>query len=101
MRSVYEQKLAEATEVERTIMQGSARMCSPNFGKVCKALWPLKTAEHLAALIGCSVRAAAYEISGEREPSAQSILAVLDAITPKRIRQGLSNERTATSTRST
>lgn len=88
MRSVYEARVAEAREVERAIVQGTAQMCSSNFGKVCKALWPLKTAEHLAAQIGCSVRAAAYEISGEREPSAQSILAIVVAITPRKERRG-------------
>ncbi len=53
-------------------------------GAVCKALWPFKTAEELASRVGCSVRAAAYEISGERDPSAQSILAVVNEITPRR-----------------
>ena len=86
MHGVFTKRVEEARAVERAIVQGSARMCSANFGKVCKALWPLKTAEHLAAIIGCSVRAAAYEISGEREPSALSILAIMDSITPKRER---------------
>lgn len=83
MRSVYETRTAEASEVQRAIVQGRARLCSSDFGKVCKALWPLKTAEHLAAIVGCSIRAAAYEISGERDPTAQSLLAVMNRITPK------------------
>ncbi len=83
MHGVFQRRVAEAREVERAIVQGDARLCSPNFGKVCKALWPLKTAENLASIVGCSVRAAAYEISGEREPSAQSLLAVMQAITPQ------------------
>ena len=86
MRSVYEEKVAVASKNARTIVQGTARLCSPVFGNVCKAIWPFKTAEQLAALVGCSVRAAAYEISGEREPSAQSILAVMNAIIPRRER---------------
>lgn len=84
MRTVYERELANASKIERAIVQGDARLCRPAFGIVCKALWPAKTAEKLAALAGCGVRAAAYEISGERDPSAQSMLAVMDAITPKR-----------------
>ncbi len=86
MHGSLQRRVDDAREVERAIVQGSARLCSGNFGKVCKALWPLKTAEHLAAIIGCSVRAAAYEISGEREPCAQSILAIIEAITPKKVR---------------
>jgi len=82
MRSLYEQRISEATKIERAIVRGSARICSPVFGKVCKAIWPLKTATELAAIIGCSVRTIDYELSGERHPSAQSIQAVINAIVP-------------------
>jgi hypothetical protein len=81
MRSVYEGAVAEARAIERTIVQGDARLCSSIFGRVCKAIWPVKTAEQLAAAVGCSVRAAAYEISGEREPSARSIAVIVVKIT--------------------
>jgi hypothetical protein len=84
MRTVYEREIANAAKIERAIVQGDARLCRPAFGIVCKALWPLKTAETLASIVGCAVRTAGYELSGERDPSAQSILAVMDAITPKR-----------------
>lgn len=50
---------------------------SGKFGLVCKALWPHKTAEELAARVGCAVRTAAYEISGEREASRRSIAVVI------------------------
>lgn len=78
MRAVYEERIAEATETQRKIVQGAARLCSSNFGTVCKALWPYKTAENLAAAASCAVRTAAYEISGEREPSIRSFLAVVN-----------------------
>ena len=84
MHGSFQKRVDEARKIERAIVQGDARMCRPAFGVVCKALWPIKTAETLAALVGCGVRAAAYEISGEREPSALSILAVMTEITPKR-----------------
>jgi hypothetical protein len=84
MRSTYERHVAEQSEIERNIVHGNARLCSGSqFGKVCKTLWPFKTAEQLASRVGCTVRTAAYEISGERHPSAQSILAVVTEITPK------------------
>lgn len=83
MSGVLAKRVEEQRSIERAIVQGNAQMCSPLFGKVCKAIWPLKTAENLASRTGLSVRAAAYEVSGERDPSAQSILAVLEAITPK------------------
>lgn len=85
MRSVYEEKLERAAKNARTIVQGDARSCSDLiFGKVCKVIWPFKTAEQLAAKAGCSVRAAAYELSGEREPSVHSLRAVINALVPER-----------------
>jgi len=83
MHGSLPQRIAEERKVERTLAQGDARLCSSAFGRVCKALWPVKTAEHLASEVGCSVRAAAYEISGERHPSAQSVLVVIHAIVPR------------------
>jgi hypothetical protein len=83
MHSIYEDRLAEASSIQRNIVQGAATICSPNFAKVCKAIWPHKTAEELAAITGCSVRTASYEISEDR-PSAQSVAAIVAAITPKR-----------------
>lgn len=80
MRSVYEERVAEATQIERTLVQGNARLCSSKFGKHCKIIWPVKTAEHLALAVGCSVRAAAYEISGERPPSDKSMLVIINEI---------------------
>lgn len=73
----------EATEIERTLVQGTARLCSSAFGRAWKGLFPFKAAEELASRVGCSVRAAAYEISGEREPSARSIAVFVDLITKR------------------
>lgn len=84
MRSTYEERVAEARSIERTIVQGGARLCSGSvFGRVCKAIWPIKTAEELAARVGCAVRTAAYEISGEREASGRSVAAVIVEITKR------------------
>jgi hypothetical protein len=84
MSGVLRREIEKTREIERRIVQGDARICRPAFGVVCKALWPFKTAEELAARVGCAVRTAAYEISGEREPSAQSLLAVMTEITPRK-----------------
>lgn len=81
MRCVYETSAAGQIEIQRTLEQGTARLCQPAFGRVCKALWPHKTAEELAARTGRSIRAAAYEISGEREPNALSIAVIVHEIT--------------------
>jgi len=83
MRSVYEDRVAEATETQRNLLQGSARVCSANFGKAWKGIFPRKAAEELAARVGCSVRTAGYELSGEHEPSARAIAALINLCVSK------------------
>ncbi|HWP55643.1 MAG TPA: hypothetical protein VN476_16060 [Pyrinomonadaceae bacterium] len=80
MQSTYEARVGEQTKIQRTIVQGDAHLCTSQFGKHCKVIWPTKTAEQLALAVGCSVRAAAYELSGERPPSDKSMLVVINAI---------------------
>ena len=80
MQSAYEARTGEQTEIQRTLVQGDARLCTSQFGKHCKIIWPTKTAEQLALAVGCSVRAAAYELSGERPPSDRSMLVVINKI---------------------
>jgi transcriptional regulator with XRE-family HTH domain len=77
MRTSYEAARADQIEIQRTLVQGDARLCSRYFGMAWKGMFPHKTAEELASRAGCSVRAAAYELSGEREPSFDSIVATL------------------------
>lgn len=80
MQSTYEARVGEQTKIQRTIVHGDAQLCTSQFGKHCKVIWPTKTAEQLALAVGCSVRAAAYELSGERAPSDKSMLVVINAI---------------------
>lgn len=82
MRSPYEARVAESREIERQILRGDANLCSSRFGIAWKSLFPIKPAEELAARVGCAVRTAAYEISGEHRPSAQSLLALMIEVTP-------------------
>ncbi|WP_407146293.1 hypothetical protein [Bradyrhizobium sp. ORS 86] len=77
MQGTLQRRVDRARQIERSILQGTATICSASlFGKACKGMWPVKTAEELAAIVGCSVRTAAYYISGEQEPSARAIHAV-------------------------
>lgn len=55
----------------------ATRARDSKFGSVCRAIWPTKTAEHLAAAAGCSMRSAAYQLSGEHAPSAKSIAVIV------------------------
>ncbi len=84
MGSTYGERVFETTEIQRKLLHGTATLCSSPFGAVCKALWPHKTAEELASRVGCAVRTAAYQISGEHEPSARAVAIIVTEITTKR-----------------
>lgn len=82
MRTVYEREIAQAREIERKLLQGTATFCRHPFGAAWKGIFQLKAAEELAARTGCSVRAAAYQLTGESEPSARAIRALVDLCAP-------------------
>jgi hypothetical protein len=84
MGSVLQARVEEAREIERTLVHGSARLCTRNFGIAWRAIFPIKAKEELAVRAGMSVRAASYELAGEREPSPQSLMALLGACLEKR-----------------
>ena len=75
--------VASAREIACRPVQSTARLCSNNFGKAWKGIFKHKAAEELAAATGCSIRAAAYELSGEREPSARSLAALIVEVTKR------------------
>lgn len=85
MRSVYEQNFAEAAETERRFRQGTDKIVSVGqFGKVAKALWPLKTAATLASIAKKDERTAARWLSGEYEPPGIIIAAIVLEITKRK-----------------
>jgi hypothetical protein len=53
----------------------------PAFNLTVRAMWPEKTAAHLAAACGVSERCAKYWLSGDREPSTAAFMAIMDRIT--------------------
>lgn len=84
VRTVYEERVAEAREIERKLLQGTARLCSSPFAKAWKAIHPFKAAEALADATGRSIRAAGYVLSGEQDPDGIDIAALNIACCPKR-----------------
>jgi hypothetical protein len=53
------------------------------FAAVARLLWPIKTAAHLASIAGKDERTAKRWLSGEYEPPARVIAAVIIAITER------------------
>jgi hypothetical protein len=82
MHGTLQRRVERQRKIERNIVQGTATICRPAFGAACKGIWPEFTAENLAALAGCSVRSAAYQISGEQEPTARAIQALTNLFLP-------------------
>ena len=80
MRTLYEEKVAEATKIEGQIRQGTAKVVIRKFGPVAKLLWPFKTAAHVAAIAKTNERTAARWLSGEFDPPYSVIEATMHAI---------------------
>jgi hypothetical protein len=53
----------------------------PAFVITVRAMWPDKTAAHLAAACGVSERCAKFWLSGDRAPSTTAFMAIMDRIT--------------------
>ncbi len=77
MRSVYEDRVAEAREIERQLRQGTDKIVSRKFGAVAKVLWPYKTAAELAVIAKSNERTAARWLSGEFEPPTSVVIACM------------------------
>ncbi len=77
MRSTYEERLSEQTEIERRLRQGTDKIVSPpKFALVAKVLWPNNTAAHLATIGSSHERTAARWLSGESDPPIAVVLAI-------------------------
>jgi hypothetical protein len=80
MRSIYERQIAEQSEIERRIRQGTDKIVIRKFGPVAKFLWPHKTAAHVAAIAKTNERTAARWLSGEFPPPFSVIEATMHEI---------------------
>ena len=79
MRSVYEQRVAEAREIEGRIASGRDNLVTNyKFGAVCKLLWPFKTAAELAVIGKVDERTAKRWLAGEYEPPRVVLRAVIN-----------------------
>ena len=81
MRSVYEERVAEASSTARQLRQGTDKIVRRKFGAVAKVVWPHKTAAHLASIARTNERTAWRWLSGEYEPPAVVIAAIIVEIT--------------------
>jgi hypothetical protein len=83
MHGVFGNPEIVAREIQGQFRQGTDKIVSRKFGLVAKALWPLKTAAHLAAIADSTERTAARWLSGEIEPPGILLTAILHEITKR------------------
>lgn len=83
MRNQYEARVAEQTEIQRQIRRDPTKMSVSKFGPVAKLLWPFKTAAVLADIAKKDTRTAERWLSGEYEPPAIVIAAIIVEITKR------------------
>lgn len=78
MRTVFGNPSAVTTEIQGRFRRGTDKIVSAGkFAVVCRALWPLKTAAHVASIAGKDERTAARWLSGEFEPPGIVIAAIV------------------------
>ena len=83
MRTVYEREIANAAKISGQIAAGVDTFVRSPVGPVCKALWPIKTDAHVAAICGCDPRNARRYMSGEI-PMPSILLAAINVELVKR-----------------
>lgn len=83
MRAAFGNSEVVAREIQGQFRQGTDKIVSRKFGAVAKVLWPFKTAQQLAAIANTNERTAARWLSGEFEPPAIVIAAVIVEITKR------------------
>jgi hypothetical protein len=67
-------------ESRRTEIRGTEQLFGSILGDVARLLFPHKTAAHIAALVGCSDRAAEMYLAGDREWSGDAVAAIVAEI---------------------
>jgi hypothetical protein len=80
MRAVSEAARVASPETTRTVVRSAEQSFGSILGDVAKLLWPTKTAAHVAALIGCSERAAEMYLAGDRDWSADAMAVLIGEI---------------------
>lgn len=68
------------SEIVRTDVRQDEQVFGSCLGEVARTLWPVKTAANIAAMAGCTERAAEFYLSGQRDWSGDAIAAIVSEI---------------------
>jgi hypothetical protein len=80
MHGNLQRRAETARETVRSPDRADEQMFGSCLADVARLLWPSKTAAHVAALVGCSERAAEFWLAGQREWSGDAIAAIVSEI---------------------
>ena len=83
MRTQFGNPVATAIEIQGQFRPGKDKIVRRKFGAVAKVLWPVNTDAHVASIADADVRTARRWLSGEYEPPAIVIAAVIVEITKR------------------
>ena len=85
MRSTYEARVAEQTEIQGQLLSGRDKIVPPPYWtEFARIIWPNKTAEQLAAIADADPRTAKRWLSGEYEPPVVVVLAIMNKMFERR-----------------
>ena len=77
MRTELAVSARQSIKTARTADSISDQTFGSVLGDVARVLWPSKTAAHIAALIGCSERAAEFYLANQRAWSGDAVAAIV------------------------
>ena len=80
MRQLSEARAAHSTETSRPIDREADQLAGSVLSEIASTLWPTNTAANIAALCGCSVRAAERYLGGQRAWSGDAVAAIVAEI---------------------
>lgn len=77
MAGVSPQRAAETRAIERTDVRDTEQLFGSILTDIATLLWPTKTAANIAAIVGCTERAAEFYLSGKRQWSGAALSAIV------------------------
>lgn len=80
MRAVSPVPSAGTIERDHSNVASDEQLFGDVLSQIARRLWPQKTAANIAAAANCSVRAAEFYLSGERDWSGDALAAIVSEI---------------------
>ena len=90
MHGTLQKRVVGAREIDRPNDPVTDQLVESCLSEIASTLWPINTAAHLAAAIGCEVRTVERYLGGQRDWSGDALAAIVSEILK---RHGMRNVR--------